>query len=200
MIRKGFLIGIEGIDAVGKQTQSALLDSWLKRQGYDCILMSFPDYETPIGRQIKGFLSGRLNFPPQVKHLLFAANRWEKASLIRKMEGEGKVVIVNRYTESNIAYGVANGLPVDWLLGLEEGIPKTNLVVVLDAPAPTLVSRRPSKDSYEKDNDLQRKTRAIYKELAPRFGWNVVEATGTIEHVHNSVVATVEKGLRGRKS
>ncbi len=116
------------------------------------------------------------------------------------MEGEGKVVIVNRYTESNIAYGVANGLPVDWLLGLEEGIPKTNLVVVLDAPAPTLVSRRPSKDSYEKDNDLQRKTRAIYKELAPRFGWNVVEATGTIEHVHNSVVATVEKGLRGRKS
>jgi dTMP kinase len=162
--------------------------------------MSFPDYETPIGRQIEGFLSGRLDLPPQVRHLLFAANRWEKASLIRRMESEGKVVIVNRYTESNIAYGVANGLPVDWLVGLEAGMPKTNLVVVLDAPTTTLVSRRPGKDSYEKDNDLQRRTRRIYKELAPKFGWKVVEATGNIKEVHESVVAIVDKGLRGRKS
>ena len=200
MISKGYLIGIEGIDAVGKQTQSALLDSWLKRQGYDCVLISFPDYDTPIGRQIRGFLSGRLDFPPQVKHLLFAANRWEKAPFIRRMKGEGKVIIVNRYTESNMAYGVANGLSIDWLMGLEEGIPKTNLVVVLDAPAQTLVTRRLSKDSYERDNNLQRKTRAVYKKLAPRFGWKVVEATGNMENVHDSVVMMVEKGLRGRKS
>ena len=197
MIRKGYLIGIEGIDAVGKQTQSALLDSWLKRHGYESTLMSFPDYKTPIGRQIQGFLSGRLDFPPQVRHLLFAANRWEKASLIKRMEGEGRVVIVNRYTESNIAYGVANGLPIDWLVGLEDGIPKANLVVVLDAPAPTLISRRPGKDSYEKDNDLQRKTRATYKDLAPTFGWKVLDATCSIEQVHDSVVAIVEEGLRG---
>jgi dTMP kinase len=194
------LIGIEGIDAVGKQTQSALLDSWLRRNGFASTLMSFPDYETPIGQQIQGFLSGRLDFPPQVRHLLFAANRWEKAPLISRMEGEDRVLIVNRYTESNIAYGVANGLPVDWLLGLEAGIPKTDLVIVLDAPAPALVSRRPGKDSYEKDNALQRKTRKVYKELAPRFGWKVVEATGGIEEVHSSVLAIVQEGLRGRKS
>jgi len=197
--RKGYLISIEGIDAVGKQTQSSLLDSWFKHHGYASTLMSFPDYDTPIGRQIRGFLSGRLHFPPRVRHLLFAANRWEKASLIRRIESEGKVVIVNRYTESNIAYGVANGLPVEWLLGLEAGIPKTNLVIVLDAPVPKLVSRRPSRDSYEKDNTLQRKTRMIYKELAPKFGWKVVEATGNIEEVHGSVVAIVEEGLGRQK-
>jgi len=198
--RKGYLIGIEGIDAVGKQTQSALLESWLKKHGYGTTLMSFPDYRTPIGEQIRGFLSGRLQFPPQVRHLLFAANRWEKASLIERVKGEGKVVIVNRYTESNIAYGAANGLPVDWLLALEAGIPKTDLVVVLDAPLPTLVRRRSSKDSYEKNKDLQRKTRAIYKDLAPRFGWKVVNATASMEQVHSSVVAIVEKWLRARKS
>jgi len=158
--------------------------------------MSFPDYETPIGQQIRGFLSGRLDFPPQVRHLLFAANRWEKASLIRRIQGQGKVVIVNRYTESNLAYGAANGLSVDWLLGLETGMPKTDLVIVLDAPPPTLVSRRAGKDSYEKDANLQRETRAIYKKLAPRFGWKVVQATHDIQQVHDSVVAIVEKGLK----
>ena len=197
--RKGYLIGIEGIDAVGKQTQSALLDSWLKRNGYDSTLLSFPDYRTPIGRQIKGFLSGGLDLPPQVRHLLFAANRWEKASYIRRRKSEGAVVIVNRYTESNVAYGIANGMAVDWLLGLETGIPKTNLVIVLDAPAPVLVSRRPGKDAYEKDNNLQRKTRRIYRSLAPRFGWHVVDATGTIEEVNGAIVAIVEKALRGQK-
>lgn len=199
MSRRGYLIGIEGIDAVGKQTQSALLDSWLNRNGYGSILMSFPDYETPIGKQIQGFLSGRIDLPPRVRHLLFAANRWEKASFIQREEAEGKVIIVNRYTESNLVYGVANGLPVDWLLGLEAGMPKTNLVIVLDAPAPNLVSRRADKDSYEKDSELQRKSRTMYKKLARRFGWKIVDATGSKEEVHDSIVAIVEKGLRRRK-
>jgi len=197
--RKGYLIAIEGIDAVGKRTQSVQIGSWFKSHGYRSELMSFPDYETPIGKQIRGFLSGRLSLSPRVRHLLFAANRWEKASTIREKQDEGSTIIVNRYTQSNLAYGAANGLPINWLVGLEAGLPKANLVIVLDAPPQGLLSRRPSKDSYENNNEVQRRTRAAYKELGPKFGWKIIDATGSVQEVHNSVVATVEEWLRARK-
>jgi len=158
--------------------------------------MSFPDYETPIGRQIHGFLSGELTFPPQVRHLLFAANRWEKALFIKKLQDEGQTIIVNRYTESNLAYGVANGLPLDWLIGLETGLPRTNLVILLDATPAAVASRRPGKDAYEEDDKLQYQTRRIYKTLAAKFGWVVVQGSDNIGVVHDSIVNVVEKRLR----
>src|SRR5438552_18308625 len=46
----GWLIGIEGIDAAGKRTQSLLLSSWLRDSQLNCKIMSFPDYSTRIGK------------------------------------------------------------------------------------------------------------------------------------------------------
>lgn len=157
--------------------------------------MSFPDYQSPIGKEINSFLRGEVNFPPQVRHMLFAANRWEKVSLITSYKEENRIIIVNRYTESNIVYGAANGLSIDWLWGLESGIPKTNLVIVLDAPAPSLVSRRPSKDSYESDDRLQLRARALYKQLAPKFDWQIVKATEEVEKIHESILSIVKEKI-----
>lgn len=134
-----------------------------------------------------------------MRHLLFAANRWEKEPLIKQKMDEDMVIVANRYTESNFVYGVANHLDLDWLMGLEAGMPKTDLVVVLDAPLKGLTSRRQTKDSYEKDLQLQTKARAAYRRLATRFGWHVIDAAGTVEEVSDAVVRTVEKGLKGWK-
>ena len=75
--------------------------------------MSFPDYDTPIGKEIKSFLSGRRAYPTELQHLLFAANRWEKLEDIKSCLRAGEAIVVNRYTESNLAYGRANGLDID---------------------------------------------------------------------------------------
>ena len=53
----GRLIAIEGLDAVGKKTQSQRLSDWLRQTGIKTSLMSFPDYYTPIGKEIKAFLA-----------------------------------------------------------------------------------------------------------------------------------------------
>ena len=157
MSRMGRIIAIEGVDAVGKQTQSLLLQGWIKDQGFKVASLSFPDYETPIGREIRAFLAGRRNFQAEVRHMLFAANRWEKISQIKELQKENEALVVNRYTESNLVYGAAHGLRLEWLVALEEGIPKSNLVIVLDAPSKSLTSRRPGvKDSYEKDREIGR--------------------------------------------
>jgi thymidylate kinase len=70
--------------------------------------------------------------------------------------------------------------------------------LVLDAPPKLLDSRRSDKDAYEKNQNLQLKTSALYKELAPRFGWSVIDATRSVEQIHDSIVELV-KNLLGRE-
>ena len=199
----GYIIGIEGIDAAGKQTQSSLLASWSMKRGLETASLSFPDYETHIGKEIRAFLTGERDFLPQLQHMLFAANRWEKAPLISNHKLTKDVIIVNRYSESNIVYGTANGLSLEWLIGLEEGLPKTDLVIVLDAdPAGLLRSHRLGLgDSFEKNSKLQEKAQKLYRELAPRFGWKIVDASKDIETVNAAVVKMVEENTNlGEKS
>ena len=196
MNRRGRIVSVEGIDAVGKSTQSLLLETWFKDHGLRVTSLSFPDYDTPIGVEIKAFLEGRREFGPEVRHMLFAANRWEKVSLIRRSQLENEVIIVNRYTESNLVYGVANGLRLGWLAALEKGIPKSDLVLVLDAPSKGLVSRRPGpKDSDETDFELQARVRTPYKELALKFGWMTIDGSKSVGGVHDSVVKAVKDNL-----
>jgi dTMP kinase len=193
----GYIVAIEGIDAVGKNTHSLLLYRWLRRKGVDTVHMSFPDYDTPIGKEIKSFLSGRRAYPIELQHLLFAANRWEKLEDIRSCLRAGKVVVVNRYTESNLAYGKANGLDTAWLASLENGMPKADLVVVLDASPSSLSSRRPgdSKDVYEKSAALQDKAQKAYRELARKRGWSLIDADGPVGDVQASVAKAVRDAL-----
>lgn len=198
------IITIEGIDAVGKHTQSLLLEAWLKNNGHSVTSLSFPDYRTPIGKEIKSFLTGKRAFGPEVRHMLFAANRWEKVDSIRESQAQNEVVIVDRYTESNLAYGIANGLPLTWLVALEEGLPKSDLVIVLDAPSARLRARRQGrKDSYERDRELQSRVQMSYRKLATKFGWVTIDGSGSVESVHNTIKEAVGRIIgeaAGRKS
>ena len=94
----GFLVGIEGIDAVGKRTQTSMLVSRLRSNGVAVATISFPDYGTKIGSEIRNFLSGRTSYPPEVRHMLFAANRYERKTSLQTALATNEIVIVNRYT------------------------------------------------------------------------------------------------------
>jgi len=173
MNRRGVFIAIEGIDAVGKKTQTSILNSWLRSKSLSTRTLSFPVYETTIGKEIRKFLAGTVNYPPEVRAMLYAANRWETKAQLDAILSETDATIVNRYTGSNLAYGVSSGLALDWLLNLESGLPEPDVVLVLDAPPANLAPRRGGKDSYERDASLQAKARRAYLGLAAKFGWTV---------------------------
>lgn len=200
---RGVMVAIEGIDAVGKRTQSSLLNSRLRAKRLKTHLFSFPDYSTPIGVEISNFLRHKRHYPPEVRHLLFAANRWEKKEEVESALSSNDLVIVNRYSESNLAYGVSSGLPLDWLVGLELGLPRTDLVIVLDASPSELYGRRGSqKDRFEIDLGFQAKTRNAYLELARRFGWEVLNASRGIEETNlvlESLVLSKVKASRAAR-
>ncbi len=195
----GAFIAIEGIDAVGKKTQSSILNSWLKSRGLTARSLSFPDYSTTIGKEIRRFLVGAVSYPFEVRAMLYAANRWERRTEIEDAISEADAVVVNRYTGSNLAYGVSNGLDLDWLLNLEAGLPKPDLVLVLDAPPSMLAPRRGvNKDTYERNLDLQERARQGYLQLAPKLGWRVVDATKGIDETAKAVSAAVSTALKAK--
>lgn len=196
---RGAFIAIEGIDAVGKKTQTFILKSWLNSRNMSAHTFSFPAYDTVIGREIRKFLAGTVSYPQQARAMLYAANRWEKSAELERLLSSTDAVIVNRYTGSNYAYGTSNGLQLDWLVSLEAGLPQPDLTLVLDAP-PVKVARRRGerKDTYERNLELQEKVRSAYLALAKRFGWTVVNAEGGVEETGRAVKAAVSKMLDAR--
>jgi len=89
---------------------------------------------------------------------------------------------------------LANGLRLSWLQSLEAGLPKTDLVLVLDASPGDLHGRRPdSKDPYERSSDVQQNAREAYRRLARKFGWKIIDASQGVEKVHESLKSAVEK-------
>ena len=133
MKKKGLLICVEGVDQSGKKTQVGLLIKRLKEKGLQVEETSFPDYNTPIGKEIQAFLNGNREYNVHVRHILYAANRWERKKGLVEWLNKKRLVIVNRYSPSNLAYGLANGLNLEWLLNLEKGLPEADLIIVLDA-------------------------------------------------------------------
>lgn len=200
MSQRGLFIAIEGVDAVGKRTQTSALKSWLNSKGLLTQTLSFPAYETTIGKEIKKFLVGSVTYPPEVRAMLYAANRWEKKADLESTLMHAQAVIVDRYSGSNLAYGLSAGLGLAWLLNLEAGLPKPDITIVLDAPLANTARRRGVQDSYERNHELQEKARAAYLRLARKFDWTVVSANGGIEETSREVTSAVSKviGSSGR--
>jgi len=197
-LNKGKIIVIEGTDKAGKGTQSRLLMNALKLSGKICIMMDFPDYTTPIGKEIRSFLGGRRSYAIEVKHLLLSANRWEKKKDIESTIENGTIIIMNRYYQSNLVYGVSHGLNLNWLLNLDRGLPREDVVIVLEV-SPDISYRRVPKDrdTFEMDQKLLTEVNKNYRKLAKRFNWKLINGEKFSEEVHNEIMGVVTKILKG---
>jgi dTMP kinase len=191
------IIVIEGFDQAGKRTQSELLAKSLRARKLKCKIFNFPDYRTQLGKEIKHYLSGKRKFPPQVIHCLLAANRWEKLKEIQEALSKNYILIMNRYYQSNLVYGKANGLDLKWLSNLDAGLPKEDLVILLDVrPKDSFTRKKSRRDKFEKNKEFAQKIIHTYRTLAKNFGWKIVNASQTQKQVHNSVKEIALKYLK----
>lgn len=113
---KGKLIVIEGTDSSGKETQAKELTRRLNENGIEAVYETFPKYDTPTGRIIGGpylgkssicegwFKEGAPNVDPIVASLYFAADRKYNINTIKDHLDSGRTVILDRYTDSNMAH------------------------------------------------------------------------------------------------
>lgn len=195
------LIAIEGIDQSGKRTQTRLLAQQLRKDHYRVSTISFPIYGSRTGRDIRAFLKGELSYAPQAVHMMYSLNRWENISLIKKRIDQSDFVIADRYTPSNLAYGVSKGLDPRWLQELDRGLPQPELVIVLDVPVSASFKRKSlGRDAHESRTGLMLRVRRAYRSLARRYGWKVLDGTMVSERVQLEVLRLVRErfGLHRR--
>lgn len=196
-LNNGKIIVVEGTDKAGKGTQSRLLINALKISGIRCVKMDFPDYTTPIGQEIRAFLDGRRNYTMEVKHMLLSANRWEKKNEIERMIKTDTIIIMNRYYQSNIVYGVSHDLGLEWLLNLDKGLPKEDFAIVLEVNPNISYQRVPGdRDTFEMDQKLLTKVHKNYRILAKQFNWKIIDGDRDTEQVHNEIMNIVKNVLK----
>jgi len=190
------IIVIEGGDQAGKLTQSTLLEKALKKRKIKTKVFHFPDYKTPIGKEIRKYLDGKRKFPPQVIHCLLAANRWEKLNEILTAQEKNSVLIMNRYYHSNLVYGITNGMKQKWLENLDAGLPKADLVILLDVTQKESFRRQKThRDKFEKNEEFLRKISKIYRTTAKKKHWKIIDASKSKQEIHEEILKIFSKKM-----
>jgi dTMP kinase len=188
------LFVIEGVDGAGKSTQIKMLRDFFSSKGYSCEYLHFPRTKSPFfGELIARFLRGEFGslneVDPYLVAMLYAGDRKDASDVIRNWLKEGKVVLLDRYTYSNIAYQCAKLTDVNsqlalmkWILSLEFNhfdIPRPDLNIFLDVPfaftEKKLLNARigedrsylnGTRDIHEESLSFQKNVRDIYFRVA----------------------------------
>jgi dTMP kinase len=195
------LTAIEGVDGAGKRTLSEGLRKAFEAAGKSVATLAFPRYGRSVTADIAAEAlhgeHGDLASSAYAMAMLFALDR---AGAVGEIEGLGRdhdVVILDRYVASNAAYSAARlhqdaaGEAAAWVHRLEYqrlGLPAPDWQVLLAVSAELAAQRARhraksepgrARDSYERDDDLQQRTGAVYAGLAAAdWGgrWLVVDA------------------------
>jgi dTMP kinase len=190
------LFVIEGVDGSGKSTQLNLLQEFFTLEGYDCEYLHFPRTETPyFGELIARFLRGEFGsldqVDPYLVAMLYAGDRKDASKMIKDWLDHGKIVFLDRYIYSNIAYQCAKlndekeqDKLMQWILALEFShfaIPRPGLNIFLDVPGSFTEQKlstgrqgdgrsylNGSSDIHEGSLRFQKKVRDIYLRVAER--------------------------------
>lgn len=182
------LVAVEGVDAAGKRTQSELLRGRAEAVGRRAATLAFPRYgETVYSEAISEYLAGGFGalheVDPRLPALLFAGDRFESLALVRRLVAEHDLVVLDRWTASNLAYQGARVLEPErarflaWLERIEHavnGVPRADATVLLEVPLPVALAARAARgpaDLHEARDDYLARVAALYDELAARRGW-----------------------------
>ncbi|MCE5347717.1 MAG: dTMP kinase [Bacteroidales bacterium] len=188
------LFVIEGLDGAGKSTQIKLLRDFFSEKGYNCEYLHFPRTETPyFGELIARFLRGEFgslkDVDPYLVAMLYAGDRKDASEIISNWIKGGKIVLLDRYTYSNIAYQcaklqdtAAQDKLMKWIFSLEFehfAIPRPDLNIFLDVPFSFTEKKlsdvrtgsdrnylKGTRDIHEESMAFQKKVRDLYLRVA----------------------------------
>jgi dTMP kinase len=190
-------ISLEGVDGSGKSTQAGLLAAAL---GPETVAIREPG-GTEAAERIRGLLADpEMPLEPLAELLLFLAARADLTErVIHPALEEGRDVVADRFSDSSVAYqGSARGLGVGEVISLcdraTDGL-WPDLTVLLRIDPEKGLSRADGDDRFEAEGlELQRAVAAAYEEIAVIAADRVavVDAEGSVEEVHQRVLAAVE--------
>lgn len=206
----GLFISLEGIDGVGKSTQSDLLEQHLAGLGRT-VLRTLEPGGTELGQEIRHLLLHRKgDVAPRAEALLYAADRAHHvATKVLPALERGEVVITDRYLDSSVAYqGAGRELSEQEvrsisMFAVQNLLPQ--LTILLDLDAASAMARR-AKTGQEPDR-LEREKVEFFEAVRQSFlsmaaaepnRWLVVDANQGIQEMQSQIRARVNAILAAK--
>src|SRR5688572_4968045 len=180
----GLFIVIEGIDGTGKSTQAKRLGEWLARQGRE-IVLSYEPTTGPWGKKVReSAATGRLSPEDELQYFL-NDRRQHVEELIAPSLAAGKVVILDRYYFSTMAYQGARGFdPIEIRQKNEAFAPVPDLLLIMDLDVDSALERigirGDTANEFEKRDNLER-CREIFLSLRNEPFARVIDTCGTLD-------------------
>jgi dTMP kinase len=191
----GLFIVLEGIDGTGKSTQTQRLASYFSALGREVVLSREPT-DGPWGKKLReSATTGRLE--PEEELEYFLHDRKEHVeNLILPSLREGKVVILDRYYFSTMAYQGCRGFdPAEIRRRNEEFAPRPDHLFILDIDVETALQRighrGDTANHFEKTDSLQR-CRDIFLTLVGESFVHVIPAHGTPDEITLQLIDFLE--------
>lgn len=187
----GILIIFEGIDGTGKSTQVKLLADYFRGQGREVVTSREPT-DGPFGQKLRESMVRGRHSPEEELQLFLDDRRDHVERLITPALAAGKVVILDRYYFSTMAYQGARGFdPVAIRQANEVFAPIADEVFLLEVPIAVALERIGTRDgapnNFEKEENL-RACAHIFSQLDDSF-IHRIDATRTPQEIHREVRA-----------
>lgn len=191
----GLFIVIEGIDGTGKSTQAKRLGDWFTSQGREVVLSREPT-AGPWGRKVReSAATGRLSPEDELQYFL-NDRRQHVEELIQPSLAAGKVVILDRYYFSTMAYQGARGFdPLEIRRKNEIFAPVPDLLLIMDLDVDTALTRIGARgdtaNEFEQRDSLEL-CREIFLSLQNESFVRIICSNGTLEDVAKRVIQAVD--------
>ena len=204
-VTKAQFITVEGTEGVGKSTNMAFIEDWLKKAGKEYIVTREPG-GTELGEKLRAVL---LNAKEQSMCddtellLMFAARAQHLYEVIQPALDAGKWVLCDRFTDSTYAYqGGGRGIDMSRIGQLEQWVQgdlRPDMTLILDLPIDVGLERagkRSAPDRFELEkHDFFNKVRDTYlsRAAANPERYSIIDASPSISEVQLSIQTVLEK-------
>lgn len=205
-------IALEGSDCSGKTTQAERIATRLRANlGFDVLHLAFPG-KSPAGIAARKLLqldklfveSIDSDLPKVLSQSAMLADRYSFADSIRACIRQGGIVIVDRWSESGLAYGGEDGIDTDWLAATQSSLPAPNLRILLDVDIATVMARLKARgapaDCYE-NKGYQQRIVARYRNLWAKHRespeWRIVDGRMSESAVADTIYKLVAHRMDG---
>ncbi|MEJ2142038.1 MAG: dTMP kinase [Gammaproteobacteria bacterium] len=201
---RGKFITVEGTEGVGKSTNMAFVENYLKQAGIDVIVTREPG-GTPLSEKIRDMLldARQVAICEDTELLMmFAARAQHLNELIIPALQRGQWVLCDRFTDASYAYqGGGRGIDESRIAELEQWVQgdlRPDLTLLLDMPIDEGLERagkRSSPDRFEQEQkDFFEKVRQCYLQRANHFPerFRIIDARPAIEHVQKQITGVLE--------
>jgi dTMP kinase len=190
----GLFIVIEGIDGTGKSTQTKRLAEWFEAQGREVVLSREPT-DQPWGKKLReSAATGRLEPAEELEYFL-NDRRQHVNELIQPSLDAGKVVILDRYYFSTMAYQGARGFDPQEIRAKNEAFaPVPDLLLIMDLDVDTALERigvrGDTANEFEKRGNLER-CREIFLSLRSEPFARVISTAGSPDEVSALILEAI---------